>query len=53
VEECRKEAVSLEILPLKNERKEEGRSGKEEGEGRVLGGVRERRELRVDQSWRG
>ena len=51
--EWRKEEESLDILPLKNERKEEGRSGEEEGEGRVLGGLRERRVLRVDQSWRG
>ena len=48
--EWRKAEESLEILPLKNERKEEGRSGEEDGEGRVLGGLRERRVLRVDQS---
>ena len=52
VTEWRKEEESLDILPLKKERKEEGRSGNEDGEGRVLGGLRERRVFRVDQSWR-
>jgi hypothetical protein len=50
--EWRKEEASLDILPLKNERKEEGRSGEVDREGRVLGGLRERSVLRVDHSRR-
>ena len=53
-EEERREAESLEILPLKKERKAEARS---EVVMRLEGSVglvaRDKRELRMDQSWRG
>ena len=53
-EEERREAESLEILPLKKERKADARSevvGRQEGSAGWT--VRDRRELRMDQSWRG
>lgn len=53
-EEERKEAESLEILPLKKERKEDARSEVVmRQDGSVGWTVRDRRELRMDQSWRG
>ena len=53
-EEERREVESLEILPLKKERKEDARSEVVmRQEGSVGWTVRDRRELRMDQSWRG
>jgi len=53
-EEERKEAESLEILPLKKERKAEARSEVVMRLGGSMGWVvRDKRELRMDQSWRG
>jgi len=53
-EEERKEAESLEILPLKKERKADARSEVVMRLGGRKGWVvRDKRELRMDQSWRG